>query len=53
MFDAYNQWLFASTENLAAYENWTKTHSEEYQTFSNFQKTRVFKMPGNQHYQAN
>lgn len=53
LFDAYNQWLFGSVENLAAYENWTKTHAEEYKNFSNFQKTRIFKMPGNQHYQAN
>jgi Tfp pilus assembly protein PilF len=53
MFDAYNQWLFGSVENLAAYENWTKTHAEEYKNFSAFQKTRIFKMPGNQHYQVN
>jgi tetratricopeptide (TPR) repeat protein len=53
MFDAYNQWLFGAVENLAAYENWTKTHTEEYKNFSNFQKTRIFKMPGNQHYQVN
>jgi hypothetical protein len=24
MFDAYNQWLFGTTENLAVYDNWTK-----------------------------
>jgi len=53
MFDAYNQWLFGSSENLAAYENWTKTHPEEYNNFSNFQKTRVFRMPYGQYYQAN
>ncbi len=53
MFDAYNQWLFGSSENLAAYENWTKTHPEEYNNFSNFQKTRVFRMPVGQYYQAN
>lgn len=52
MFDAYNQWLFGTTENLAAYENWTKTHNEEYKRFSNFQRTRVFKMPQGQYYQA-
>lgn len=53
MFDAYNQWLFGPVENLAAYENWTKAHAEEFKAFTNFQKTRVFKMPGNQHYQVN
>ncbi len=52
MFDAYNQWLFGATENLAAYENWTKTHSEEYNNFSNFQKSRVFRMPHGQYYQV-
>jgi lipopolysaccharide biosynthesis regulator YciM len=53
MFDAYNQWLFGATENLAAYDNWTKTHAEEYNGFNAFQKSRVFKMPAGQHYQEN
>jgi Tfp pilus assembly protein PilF len=53
MFDAYNQWLFGPTENLAAYDAWTKTHAEEYTAFTNFQKSRVFKMPANQYYQVN
>jgi tetratricopeptide (TPR) repeat protein len=52
MFNAYNQWLFGQTENLAAYDNWTKTHAEEYNGFSNFQKSRVFRMPPNQYYQT-
>ncbi|MCU7548739.1 hypothetical protein OCK74_06400 [Chitinophagaceae bacterium LB-8] len=51
MFDAYNQWLFGTVENLPAYENWTKTHNEEYTSFSTFQKGRVFKMPAGQFYQ--
>ena len=53
MFDAYNQWLFGATENLAAYDNWTKTHAEEYNGFNSFQRSRVFKMPPGQHYQEN
>ncbi len=53
MFDAYNQWLFGSVENLAAYDNWTKTHNEEYNNFSAFQKSRVFRMPAGQYYQVN
>jgi len=53
MFDAYNQWLFGATENLAAYGNWTKTHEVEYNDFNAFQKSRVFKMPPGQHYQEN
>lgn len=51
MFDAYNQWLFGATENLAAFENWTKTHSEEYNGFNAFQKNRIFRMPSGQYYQ--
>jgi len=51
MFEAYNQWLFGSVENLAAYDNWNKTHNTEYASFAAFQKTRVFKMPAGQYYQ--
>ncbi len=52
MFDAYNQWLFGATENLAAYDNWTKTHTEEYNKFNAFQRNRVFRMPHGQYYQV-
>jgi tetratricopeptide (TPR) repeat protein len=51
IFNAYNQWLFGTVENLATYDNWTKTHDEEYKNFTAFQKTRVFKMPAGQYYQ--
>lgn len=51
MFEAYNQWLFGTVENLAAYDNWTKTHSQEYNNFTSFQKGRVFKVPSGQYYQ--
>src|SRR5678816_4942833 len=37
MFEAYNQWLFGTTDNLAAYDNWTKTHASEYDAFNTFQ----------------
>jgi len=53
IFNAYNQWLFGTVENLAAYDTWTKTHDEEYKNFIAFQRTRVFKMPAGQYYQAN
>jgi len=53
MFEAYNQWLFGPSENLAAYDNWTKTHAEEYERFTNFQKSRVFRMPPGQYYSTN
>jgi Tfp pilus assembly protein PilF len=52
IFEAYNQWLFGSTENLASYDSWTKTHAEEYSAFDTFQHTRVFKMPAGQYYQV-
>lgn len=50
MFEAYNQWLFGTVENLPAYDNWTKTHADAYNKFSAFQKSRVFKMPAGQYY---
>jgi hypothetical protein len=51
MFEAYNQWLFGTVENLAAYDNWTKTNTDAYNKFNTFQKSRVFKMPAGQYYQ--
>jgi len=51
IFNAYNQWLFGTVENLAAYDTLTKAHDEEYKNFIAFQKTRVFKMPTGQYYQ--
>ena len=53
MFNAYNQWLFGTSTNLAAFEHWTKTHTTEYNSFTTFLKSRVFRMPPNQYYQAN
>ena len=50
MFDAYNQWLFGTVENLSAYDNWTKAHAEEYNGFTSFQKSRIFKVPPGQYY---
>ena len=52
MFTAYNQWLFGPSESLGAYDNWTKTHAEEYNGFNAFQRSRVFRMPPGQYYQA-
>ena len=44
MFDAYNQWIFGSAQNLAAYQNWITTHSSDYNEFTRFQKGRMFKV---------
>jgi len=50
LFEAYNQWLFGSVQNLAAYQNWTTAHSAEYNEFTRFQRGRVFKIPSGQYY---
>jgi tetratricopeptide (TPR) repeat protein len=50
LFDAYNQWIFGSVQNLAAYQTWTVTHSTDYNDFSYFQKGRIFKLPAGQYY---
>lgn len=50
MFDAYNQWLFGSAQNLTSFQNWITTHNTEYSAFSNFQKGRIFKIPAGQYY---
>lgn len=52
MFEAYNQWVFGTANNLPAYENWTKAHPDEYQKFNTFQHNRVFKQPAGQYYQV-
>ncbi len=50
LFDAYNQWIFGTAQNLAAYQAWTNNHTSEYNEFSRFQKSRVFKVPTGQYY---
>ncbi|GAC1424875.1 MAG: hypothetical protein NVS1B13_10230 [Flavisolibacter sp.] len=52
MFEAYDQWLFGTVDNLAAYDQWTKANPEAYNKFNSFQKNRVFKMPQGQHYES-
>ena len=50
LFDAYNQWLFGSSQNLSNFQAWVNNHSEEYNSFLNFQKGRIFKVPAKQYY---
>ena len=50
LFEAYNQWLFGTVENMSVYQNWTKTHAAEYAEFTKFQQNKVFKIPGGQYY---
>lgn len=45
LFDAYNQWIFGSAQNLSSFQNWINSHPDEYAALSAFQKNRVFKIP--------
>jgi tetratricopeptide (TPR) repeat protein len=51
-FNAYNQWLFGSVQNVAAFENWTAAHASEYKQFTSMQSSRLFKTAANQYYQT-
>lgn len=53
LFEAYNQWLFGSAQNLTAFQVWVNNHTEEYNAFLNFQKGRIFKVPGKEYYNKN
>lgn len=50
MFDAYNQWLLGSSDDLDAFNSWTKIHLQEYNEFINYYKSVTFKMLANQFY---
>lgn len=50
LFDAYNQWIFGSAQNLTAYQNWVNTNSKTYEEFLHFQKGRIFKIPAGEYY---
>lgn len=50
MFDAYNQWIFTSAQNLPVYQNWTSAHAAEYNELTRFQSGRIFKIPAGQYY---
>jgi tetratricopeptide (TPR) repeat protein len=50
LFDAYNQWVFATADNLPAYQNWTSAHNKEYTALNRFLQDRIFKVPAGQYY---
>ncbi len=50
LFDAYNQWVFATAQNLPAYQNWITAHSQEYKALSRYLQNRIFKIPAGQYY---
>jgi tetratricopeptide (TPR) repeat protein len=50
LFDAYNQWIFGSAQNLNTFQNWVNLNSAQYEEFLQFQKGRIFKVPGKEYY---
>ena len=44
LFEAYNQWLFGSTEDLIKFQNWAQLHNTEYKAFVQFQQSKLFKI---------
>lgn len=50
LFSAYNQWVFATVQNLPAYQNWSGTHSQEVNDLNRFIEGRIFKIPAGQYY---
>jgi hypothetical protein len=50
LFEAYNYWVFEAASNLNNYEKWTKENANAYRDFTRFQRAKIFKIPGGQHY---
>jgi tetratricopeptide (TPR) repeat protein len=50
LFDAYNQWVFATEQNLPDYQKWIGTHAKEYAALNRFLQDRIFKVPVGQYY---
>jgi tetratricopeptide (TPR) repeat protein len=50
LFEAYNQWLFGSVDNITAYQAWTANHNADYNAFNKYQHNKVFTVPAGQYY---
>lgn len=50
LFDAYNQWVFATDQHMAAYQEWKKTNAKAYNDLNRFIQDRIFKVPAGQYY---
>jgi tetratricopeptide (TPR) repeat protein len=50
LFDAYNQWVFATEQNLPGYQQWIAAHPKEYAALNRFLQDRIFKVPAGQYY---
>jgi len=51
LFDAYNQWLFASFD-YEAYDRWKAANKEKQAAYEKFVGGRVYKLPTGQYYQT-
>jgi tetratricopeptide (TPR) repeat protein len=51
IFEAYNQWLLGSAENLTAFQNYTQLHAEEYSKFLEYIKKNNSTFPKGQYHQ--
>ena len=50
LFEAYNQWVFATEQNMPAYQKWIAAHPKEYVALNRFLQDRIFKVPAGQYY---
>lgn len=50
MFEAYNQWLFGSTENLNQFQNWVQMNNTIYNSFIKGLQSAKFSLPAKQYY---
>jgi tetratricopeptide (TPR) repeat protein len=50
LFEAYNQWVFATEQNMPAYQKWIIDHPKEYAALNRFLQDRIFKVPAGQYY---
>lgn len=50
LFEAYNQWLFGSSDNLVLFQNWTQNHTLEYYNFIKLLQSNTFKLRKGEYY---
>jgi tetratricopeptide (TPR) repeat protein len=50
LFNAYNQWVFATEQNMPAYQKWITDNPKEYAALNRFLQDRMFKVPPGQYY---
>lgn len=50
LFEAYNQWLFGSTENLNQFQNWVQRNNITYNNFISALQNGKFNLPNKQYY---